>query len=32
MYFVVAFDLEIEKIYVKIMFLHGDLKEEIYMK
>jgi hypothetical protein len=26
------FDLEIEKTYVKTMFLHGDLEEEIYMK
>ena len=27
-----TFDLEIEKMDVKTMFLHGDLKEEIYMK
>jgi hypothetical protein len=30
---VVAFDLElIEQMDVKIMFLHGDLEEEIYIK
>ena len=28
---VVAFDLEVEKMDVKTMFLHGDLDEEIYM-
>jgi hypothetical protein len=27
-----TFDLEIEKMDVKTMFLHGDLEEEIYMK
>jgi hypothetical protein len=27
-----TFDLEIEHMDVKTMFLHGDLKEEIYMK
>jgi hypothetical protein len=27
-----AFDLEIEHMDVKTMFLHGDLEEEIYMK
>lgn len=26
------FDLEIEKMYVKITFLHGNIEEEIYMK
>jgi hypothetical protein len=29
---VATFDLEIEKMDVKTMFLHGDLEEEIYMK
>ena len=27
-----TFDLEVEKMDVKITFLHGDLDEEIYMK
>ena len=27
-----AFDLEVEQMDVKIVFLHGDLKEEIYVK
>ena len=27
-----TFDFEIEKMDVKIKFLHGDLEEEIYMK
>jgi hypothetical protein len=29
---VATFDLEVEKMDVKTMFLHGDLEEEIYMK
>ena len=29
---VIAFDLEMEKMDIKIAFLHGDLEEEIYMK
>ena len=29
---VASFDLEVEKMDVKKMFLHGDLDEEIYMK
>eukprot|EP00253_Pinus_taeda_P034539 PITA_34539 len=29
---VVAFDFEVEQMDVKIIFLHGDLEEEIYMK
>jgi len=29
---VVQFDLELEKMYVKIMFLHCELEEKIYMK
>jgi hypothetical protein len=29
---VATFDLEIDKMDVKTMFLHGDLEEEIYMK
>ena len=29
---VVAFDMEIEQMDVKTMFLHRDLEEEIYMK
>jgi hypothetical protein len=32
MYLIATFDLEIEKMDVKKMFLHGDLEEEIYMK
>jgi hypothetical protein len=28
---IATFDLEIEQMNVKISFLHGDLKEEIYM-
>jgi hypothetical protein len=32
MYMAALFYLEIEKMYVKKMFLHGDLEEEIYMK
>lgn len=27
-----TFDLEVEKTDVKIMFLHGNIEEEIYMK
>ena len=29
---VVAFDFKVEQMDVKIAFLHGDFKEEIYMK
>jgi hypothetical protein len=29
---VAAFDLKIEQMDLKIVFLHGDLEEEIYMK
>ena len=29
---IVAFDLEVEQMDVKTTFLHGDPKEEIYMK
>jgi hypothetical protein len=29
---VVGFDIEVEKIDMKTTFLHGDLKEQIYMK
>jgi hypothetical protein len=32
LYVVVAFDFEVEQMDVKTTFLHGDLKEEIYMK
>jgi hypothetical protein len=32
MYLATTFDLEIEKMDVKTMFLHGDLEEEIYVK
>jgi hypothetical protein len=32
MYLVIAFDMEIEQMDVKTMFLHEDLEEEIYMK
>jgi len=27
-----TFDLEVEQVDMKIIFLHGDLEEEIYMK
>ena len=29
---VATFDLEVEKIYLTTMFLHGDLDDEIYIK
>ena len=29
---VVQFDLELEQMNVKTVFLHGELKEKIYMK
>jgi hypothetical protein len=32
MYLAATLDIEIEKMDVKIVFLHGDLEEEIYMK
>ena len=32
LYLTTTFDLEVEKMNVKTMFLHGDLDEEIYMK
>ena len=32
LYDATTFYFEVEKIYVKITFLHGDLEEEIYMK
>jgi hypothetical protein len=32
LFFVVAFDFEVEHMDVKTTFLHGDLEEEIYMK
>lgn len=32
LFMVIAFDLEIEKMHVKLAFLHGKLDEEIYMK
>jgi hypothetical protein len=32
MYLATTLDIEIEKMDVKIVFLHGDLEEEIYMK
>jgi hypothetical protein len=32
LYVVATFDFEIEQMYVKTTFLHGDLEEEIYMK
>jgi hypothetical protein len=32
LFFVFAFDFEVEQMDVKTPFLHGDLKEEIYMK
>ena len=32
MYLAATFDLEIEHMDVKKVFLHGDLEDEIYMK